>query len=89
MKHSFLTYCEDLFLNRNDIDTLIDKWIFSERDRAILKRKLLDDISFQDIAEEYDYSIQGIKNIVYKCEMKLLSALDKQFKNSKKKKNKK
>lgn len=89
MKHSFLTYCEDLFLNRNDIETLIDKWIFSERDRAILKRKLLDDISFQDIAEEYDYSIQGIKNIVYHCEMRISAVLEKKYKMSKKKKNKK
>lgn len=29
-------------LSRSELSLLIDEWIFNERDRAILKRRLLD-----------------------------------------------
>lgn len=55
-------------LPRSDIEHLIDEWIRSERDRAILKRRLLDGITFDRLAEEFDLSVRHVKDIVYKSE---------------------
>lgn len=60
-------------LSRSEIDALIDEWIFSERDRKILKRRLLDGIVFEKLAEEFDLSVRQVKNIVYKGENRLYS----------------
>lgn len=62
-------------LSRSDIEKLIDEWILSERDRAILKRRLLDGIIYDKLAEEFDLSVRHIKHIVYKSENKLYSHL--------------
>ena len=55
--------------------TAIDEWILNERDRAILKRRLLDGICFEPLAEEFDMSVRQIKNIVYKSQEKLFRHL--------------
>lgn len=57
--------------------TLIDEWIFNERDRAILKRKLLDGITFEQLAEEQYMSVQGIQKIVYAGQRKLSAVVKK------------
>jgi DNA-directed RNA polymerase specialized sigma subunit len=49
---------------RSGWEKLIDEWIFSERDRKILKRRLLDGITHERIAEEFDMSVRQIKYIV-------------------------
>lgn len=46
---------------------LIDEWIFSERDRAIMKRRLLDGVVFEQLAEEFEISVRQAKNIVSRC----------------------
>jgi Mor family transcriptional regulator len=58
-------------LSRTEIEKLIDEWIFSERDRQILKRRLLDGICYEPLAEKFNLSVRQIKNIVYKCEDKI------------------
>lgn len=58
-------------LPRSEISRLIDEWIFNQRDRAILKRRLLDGITFDQLSEEFYLSPQRIKSIVYKSEEKL------------------
>lgn len=58
-------------LSRSEVEALIDEWIFSERDRAILKRRMLDGICYEPLAEEFDLSVRQIKNIVYKSQEKL------------------
>lgn len=50
---------------------LIDQYIHSERDRAILKRKLLNDITYERLAEEFDLSVRRTKSIVYNGQMKV------------------
>lgn len=57
--------------SRDEIEYLIDQYIHNERNRAILKRRLLDGICFEPLAEEFDLSDRQVKNIVYKCEAKL------------------
>lgn len=43
-------------LTNRQWNKLIDDWIFSERDRAILKRRIIDDKSYDEIAEMFELS---------------------------------
>ena len=54
--------------SRSEIESIIDEWIFNERNRKILKRRLLDGITFEKLSEEFDLSTQQVKSIVYKCQ---------------------
>ena len=58
-----------------DLDNISDEWIHSERDRKILKRRLIDGICYEPLADEMDMSVRQIKNIVYKAEAKLFKHL--------------
>lgn len=58
-------------LPRSEWENLIDEWIFNERDRQILKRRLLDGICFEPLAEEFDLSVQRTKDLIYKLQLKL------------------
>lgn len=62
-------------LPRSEIEKLIDEWILNEKHRAILKRRLLDGICYEPLAEEFELSVRQTKNIVYKCEDKLFKHL--------------
>lgn len=62
-------------LSRTQWETLIDDWIFNERDRAILKRRLLDGVCFEPLAEEFHLSVQRTKAIVYKTQTRLFKHL--------------
>ena len=62
-------------LSRSQWENLIDEWIFNERDRAILKRRLLDGRTFEQLAEEFEFSTQNIQRIVYKAQNKLFSKI--------------
>lgn len=53
------------------IAALIDEHIHSERDRAILKRRLIDGICYEPLAEEFGLSTQRVKAIVYRAQEKL------------------
>lgn len=67
-------------LSSSQIRHLIDEWIVgrnAERDRKIIKRRLIDGITYERLADEFwdDYglSVRQIKNIVYKSEIKIFS----------------
>lgn len=61
--------------SRSELTTAIDEWILNERDRAILKRRLIDGICFEPLAEEFDMSVRQIKRIVYKSQETLFRHL--------------
>jgi hypothetical protein len=56
---------------RQEWEMLIDQWIFSERDRAVLKDRLLNGLTFERLAEKHDLSVQRTKEIVYKSSLRL------------------
>lgn len=58
-------------LSNSEITYLIDEYIHSERDRKILKRRLIDGICYEPLAEEFDMSVRQIKAIVYKSQERL------------------
>lgn len=49
----------------------IEERIHSERDRAILKRRYIDGITYEKLAEEFELSDTQIKRIIYKHEKEL------------------
>ena len=59
-------------MSRKEWEYLIEQYIFSEFDRKLLKRRLLDGITFEALAEEFDLSVTQTKNRIYKAEKKLL-----------------
>ena len=67
-----MTKMESYDLSRTEWENLIDEYIFKERDRAILKRRLLDGICYEPLAEEFDLSVQQVKTVVYKATEKLI-----------------
>ena len=50
------------------IAKVIDEYIHNERNRKILKRRYIDGICLEPLAEEFDLSVKQIKNIIYKNE---------------------
>ena len=52
----------------SQVRELIAEHIHSERDRRILARRLIDGITFERLAEEFDMSVRQIQNIVKKQE---------------------
>lgn len=59
----------------SQISALIDEHIHSERDRAILKRRLIDGIIYEKLAEEFELSVRQTKDIVYKAQKSLFKHL--------------
>jgi DNA-directed RNA polymerase specialized sigma24 family protein len=58
-------------ITNSELENLIDEYIHSERDRKILKRRLIDGICYEPLAWEVGMSVRQVKNIVYKAEQKL------------------
>lgn len=65
MKH------ESWNLSRSEISDMIDEWIFNEQHRRILKRRLLDGLTYEELAGEFNISTQTVKRIVYVSQDKL------------------
>jgi AraC-like DNA-binding protein len=59
----------------SQICALIDEHIHSDRDRQILKRRLIDGCCFEPLAEEFGMSDRQIKRIVYKLQEQLFKHL--------------
>ena len=65
-------------LSRTDISNAIDEWVIgrnAERNRAILKRRLIDGITYEKLAEEFDMSVRQVQNIIYKYQNKIFAHL--------------
>ena len=62
-------------LSRDDWENLIDQYIIgrnAERNRNLIKRRLLDGICYEPLSEEFDLSVRQTKKIVYAAEKRLL-----------------
>lgn len=53
-------------LDNSEIERKIDERIHHERNRRILKRRLIDGICYEPLAEEFELSVIQVKRIVYK-----------------------
>lgn len=67
---------EELFSkSRSEWEHLIDEYVIgrnAERDRQILKRRMLDGITLESLAEEFDLSVQRIKIIIYNSQNRII-----------------
>ena len=58
--------------SNSEIINLINEYIHSERDREIMKRRLVDGICYEPLAEEFDLSTVQTKRIVLKQTQQLV-----------------
>lgn len=58
-------------LSWTDWSNIIDEWVFNERDREILKRRLLDGLTYKELQDEFNLSIDRLKRIIYKGQNKI------------------
>lgn len=68
MKHN-------LDISRSEIEQAINEWILNERDREMLKRRLVDGITYEALAYEFDLSVRHTKTIVYKAQERLFTKI--------------
>lgn len=62
---------EETGLTANDIIELIDQRVLNERDRKLLRRRYIDGITYEQLAEEFDLSRTQVCNIVYKYQKRI------------------
>lgn len=70
-----MTKMESYNLSRSEWENYIDEWIFSERDRAMLKRNLLDGRTYEQIAEQFDMSTRQVARLIPKLQEKLFKRI--------------
>lgn len=66
--------------SKSEWESIIDEWIIgknAQRDRQILKRRLLDGVCFEPLAEEFEMSTRQVQRIVYKNMQVIVRHLDK------------
>lgn len=59
----------------SQIGLLIDEHIHSERDRRIMRRRMIDGVCFEPLAEEFDISVVQAKRIVKREKALLFSKM--------------
>jgi DNA-directed RNA polymerase specialized sigma24 family protein len=62
-------------ISRSEIVKAIDEWILNERDREMLKRRLVDGITYEALSYEFDLSVRHTKTIIYKAEDRLFTKI--------------
>lgn len=61
-------------LSYSQIEYLVDEWIHNGKYRAIAKRKLHNkEVTFEQLAEEFGYSVTQTKNIVKEAKKTIYS----------------
>lgn len=59
----------------SQIADLIDEHVHNQRDRELMKRRFIDGVVYESLAEEFDLSVSQAKRIVYKGINSLLKYL--------------
>ena len=61
--------------SNSQIREVIAEWIHDERNRKILERRLIDGVTFERLAEEFDMSDRQMRRIVLKLQEQLFKHL--------------
>lgn len=61
--------------SNSDMEKAIDEYIHSERDRQILKSRLIDGLTYDELSDKYHLTFRRIKTIVYKAQDGLFKRL--------------
>lgn len=59
----------------SQIREIISEWIHRQRDRELLYDRLIDGLTFEQLAEKHDMSDRQVRRIVYKLQEELFSHL--------------
>ena len=59
----------------SQVRDLIEEHIHSERDRAIMRRRMIDGICYEPLAEEFDLSTVQVKRIVRRERTRILKLI--------------
>lgn len=57
----------------SQIAAVIEEYIHKKRNRELLKRRYIDGVTFEELAEEFDLSVRQTKTIVYAAEKVIFS----------------
>ena len=53
-------------ISNTELSRIIDEWIRGERNRLLMKRRLIDCITLEKLGEEFSLSVQQVATIVSK-----------------------
>lgn len=67
-------------MDNYQIADAIDKYVRGERARNLLKRRLIDEICYEPLAEEFDLSVSQVKHILIKAQEQLFNQLKREEK---------
>lgn len=62
-------------ISNTELSEYIENWVRGERDRQIMKRRLIDCIGLEALGEEFGLTVDRIKQIVYKWQKVLLKRI--------------
>lgn len=62
-------------IDRYQWEDLIDRWVFDEQHRAMLKRNLLDGIHYEALAEEFKCSRDKVARLIPRLQNRLFKKI--------------
>lgn len=63
-------------LSNSELASFIDEWVRKERDREMLKDRLIDGLLYEELAEKHHFSVRSIQRIVYRASEQLFKQID-------------
>ncbi len=58
--------------SRTELESVIDEWIVNQRNagrnRELIKKHMIDGVSYERLAEEYGMSVRGVQYVIYRCQ---------------------
>ena len=63
-------------LSRDEIVYLIEQFIFSRRDRSLSYDRLIEGMTYEELAGKYFMSVRHIKNLIHKNKDIIFSHID-------------
>ena len=58
-------------LSNSELAMLIDEWVRGERNREMLKDRLINGMLYEPLAEKYNLSVRATQNIIYRASEQL------------------
>ena len=53
-------------ISNSQLSALIDEWVKNQRNRQLLKRRFIDGVTLDRLSEEFDLTVDRIKQIISK-----------------------
>lgn len=58
-------------ISNSELANLIDEWVRGERNREMLKDRLINGMMYEPLAEKYNLSVRATQNIIYRASEQL------------------